>query len=168
MSWCNIKAISIFLSLEESLFQHPRLLLIWKHLPHVGGRVKQGILLPQYLELFLDAPFIFTLWDVLSGEFGKELNSGVQLNDFFTCKHCSLHLTLKSVLALQVTYSFSHLLVWGGQNFKISKLGTPQLWHKCRHVPPSFSVFFESFLYIQERNPQWVPNTPSMSLFMTQ
>lgn len=113
MSWCNIKALSIFLSLVESLFKHPCLLLIWKHLPHVGGRVKQGILLPQYLELFLDSHFIFTLWDVLSGEFGKELNSGVQLNDFSMCKHCSLHLTLKSVLALQVTYSFSHLLVWG-------------------------------------------------------
>lgn len=45
----------------------------------------------------LDAHFIFIL--VLGGAFDKKLNSGAQLNEFPVCKNCSLHLTLKSVLA---------------------------------------------------------------------
>lgn len=152
MSWCTIKVISIFLSLVESLFKHPCLLLIWKHLPHVGGRVKLGILLPQYLEVFLDAPFISTLWDVLSGEFDKELNSGVQLNDFFTCKHCSLHLTLKSVLALQVTYSFSHLLVWGDRILRYLSWAHPSSGTNVVTFPLLFQCSLKVFFTFRKKS----------------
>lgn len=118
----------------------------------MGGRVKQGILLPQYLELFLDAHFIFTLWDVLSGEFGKELNSGVQLNDVFLCKHCSLHLTLKSVLALQVTYSFSHLLVWGDRILRYLSWAHPSSGTNVDTFPPLFQCSLKVFFTFRKKS----------------
>lgn len=52
----------------------------------------------------VDAHFIFTLLNVLSEAFSKKFNSGVQLKDFFICKNCLLHLTLKSVLVFQITF----------------------------------------------------------------
>lgn len=103
----------------------------------------------------LGAHFVFTLWDILSGYFGKKLNSGVQFKGLLYTQE-SFFVLPCDVLIFQMMYSFSCLPFFRKRALRYRGWADLRLVINPDTSHPSFQCSFKAF-FMFRTSPQLVP-----------